>query len=216
MKKGIIHPLQTAVVVNATTSSGWEWKIHSEIKRKEWKNNVNRDRFPTQIFRFSDTGLYMDSKHSNYTIIGRPMMLPPDPQDPLGRASVGRITAVVYTAFQWHSKQVRHLRLTSSTIDSGRRSMLCQEAKTQYVYHMWLSNGGRHLSTEVHRKMWASHRTLSLQSVAEGQLAQNVSVPQYLVPPVCSGGPACPGWRRIPAAATGCTWSGSSRGSYSL
>ena len=76
----------------------------------------------------------MDSKHSNYTIIGRLVMLPPDPQDPPGRASVGRITAVVYTAFQWHSKQVRHLRLTSSTIDSGRHSMLYAKRPRHSMY----------------------------------------------------------------------------------
>ena len=29
--------------------SGWEWKIHSEPRGKEWKNNIHRVSFPTQI-----------------------------------------------------------------------------------------------------------------------------------------------------------------------
>ena len=43
-------------LVNVNASNGWEWKIHSEIKWKEWKNNVHRVWFPTQICQFWDTG----------------------------------------------------------------------------------------------------------------------------------------------------------------
>ena len=32
-----------------------EWKIHSEIRGKEWKNNIHRVLFPTQICQFWDT-----------------------------------------------------------------------------------------------------------------------------------------------------------------
>ena len=34
-----------------------EWKIHSEIRRKEWTNNIHRVLFPTQICQFWETGL---------------------------------------------------------------------------------------------------------------------------------------------------------------
>ena len=33
----------------------WEWKFHSEIRRKEWKNNIHRVLFPTQSCQFWDT-----------------------------------------------------------------------------------------------------------------------------------------------------------------
>ena len=50
--------LSLSVVANDYIFSGLEWKIHSEHGGKEWKNNIHRVLFPTQISQFWDTATF--------------------------------------------------------------------------------------------------------------------------------------------------------------